>query len=293
MKKRPSGLLLLHIAVLAFALSSVIARSITWPSVMIAWGRVALSSTFLFLLLRQQGVLHRVSDQRDRIRFLIAGVLLAAHWTTFTLSVKEGSVAIATVTFAAFPMFTAFLEPIFFRETFKAKDFLFAAIMLVGVILLAEPSALTAERTIGIVYGMIASFTYALLSLMNRDLGARYPGEKVSFREQSVAFVVLTPALFFYPIHFDLQNLARITLLGILCTAIAYSLFVNALKTVRVQTAGLVSGLETVYAIAFAALLLGESPTRGELIGGAIVLGVALISTLQANREELSGLDEQ
>ena len=40
--------------------------------------------------------------------------------------------------------------------------------------------------------------------------------------------------------------------IGFVCTAIAYSLYVSAQKGVRAQTAGIISGMETVYGIIFA-----------------------------------------
>ena len=66
--------------------------------------------------------------------------------------------------------------------------------------------------------------------------------------------------------------------IGFVCTAIAYSLYVSAQKGVRAQTAGIISGMETVYGIIFAFV-----PTVRELIGGAVILGVALYSSLKAD----------
>ena len=73
--------------------------------------------------------------------------------------------------------------------------------------------------------------------------------------------------------------------MGFVCTAFAHSLYVSAQKQVRAQTAGIISGLETVYGIVYALVFLGEIPTARELIGGAIILGVALFTSLQTATE--------
>ena len=73
--------------------------------------------------------------------------------------------------------------------------------------------------------------------------------------------------------------------LGVFCTAFAHSLFVSSLRRVKVQTAGIIAGMESVYGIVLAALVLGMLPTARELIGGAIVLGVSLYTTISENRE--------
>ena len=57
----------------------------------------------------------------------------------------------------------------------------------------------------------------------------------------------------------------------------------QAQKGVRAQTAGIISGMETVYGIIFAFVFLQEVPTVRELIGGAVILGVALYSSLKAD----------
>lgn len=75
----------------------------------------------------------------------------------------------------------------------------------------------------------------------------------------------------------------HVAAIGFVCTAIAYSLYVSAQKGVRAQTAGIISGMETVYGIIFAFVFLREVPTVRELIGGAVILGVALYSSLKAD----------
>ena len=49
------------------------------------------------------------------------------------------------------------------------------------------------------------------------------------------------------------------------------------------QTAGIIAGMESVYGIILAALVLKMPPTARELIGGAIALGVSLYTTISEN----------
>ena len=52
------------------------------------------------------------------------------------------------------------------------------------------------------------------------------------------------------------------------------------LKHVKVQTAGIISSLESVYGILAALVVLKEVPGLRELIGGIIIMGVVFYSTL-------------
>lgn len=80
------------------------------------------------------------------------------------------------------------------------------------------------------------------------------------------------------------QNLAGVAVIGFVCTALAHSLYVAAQKRVKAQTAGLVSGMETVYSILYALVFLGEVPSPRALLGGAVILGVAVLSSLRPVR---------
>ena len=51
------------------------------------------------------------------------------------------------------------------------------------------------------------------------------------------------------------------------------------------ETAGIISGMETVYGIVFALLFLREIPTVRELVGGAVILGIAFYSSLHSEDE--------
>ena len=88
--------------------------------------------------------------------------------------------------------------------------------------------------------------------------------------------MVLFPTFFLLPCRWDAINIAGIAVLGFVCTALAHYLYVHAQKHVKAQTAGIVSGMETVYGILYAMLLLGEYPTAREWLGGTVILFASL-----------------
>ena len=157
--------------------------------------------------------------------------------------------------------------------------------MLAGVLLIVPEFQLGNAMTRGVIWGMIGSFSYAVLSLMNRSFSDRYPGALVSLYEQGTAAVVLLPALFFLHPAFTGRDIAGLIILGVAFTAGAHSLFIEGLKHVKVQTAGIISGLESVYGILAAFFVLREVPGLRELIGGAVILGVVFYSTLDSAKE--------
>lgn len=287
-KERSSlgDLLRIHCAVFFFGLSGVISRGITADSMTITFGRVFFSSITLYIICRASRHTLRLKSRADLIWLVITGAVLALHWFSFIESIRVASVAVGTITFTTYPLFVTFIEPVMFKEKLKLKGVICAVVMLLGVCVLVPLNDLSGFSPAGIAWGMLSSLTYALLSLMNRRFSAVYPGSVVCFYEQSTAAVVLLPFILASVPRVSLTDIGLIAVLGIFCSALAHTLFVSSLRRVRVQTAGIIAGMETVYGIALAALLLGDMPSVRELIGAAIVLGASLYTTLSEKKGE-------
>lgn len=278
------SILHLHIAVMLFGLAGVVGQFVEVPSVMVAMGRVICSSILLFVIAKVKQDSLKLDSKRDYFGIVATGVVLAIHWTTFFQSIQVSSVAIGTITFSTFPLFLTFLEPIVYREKLRLNSVISAVILLLGVAITIPEFSMENQVTLGVIWGMISSLTYAVITLANRYFSGKYEGRIVSFYEQGSAAVVLLPALFLVPTTWRTQDIVGVVIVGCVCTAFAYSLYVSAQKKVKAQTAGIISGMETVYGIVYALIFLGEIPSGREIIGGIVILSVALYASLRKNK---------
>ena len=284
MNDSKKSLLFLHISVMLFGLSGVIGQFVDAPSVVVAGGRVVCSSLLLLVLCLVSRTPLALRSARDYGLVLFTGVVMAIHWTTFFQAIQVSSVAIGTITFSTFPLFLTFLEPLLFHEKIRGRNILGAAVLLIGVLITIPSFSMENQVTIGVLWGMLSSFCYAIMTLSNRYLSSAYPGKTLCLYEQGTVAVVLLPALLLVEVNWTVQTAAGIAVIGFICTAFAYSLYVAAQKNVKAQTAGMISGMETVYGIVYAWIFLGEVPGIRELIGGAIILGVALLFSVQKSQ---------
>jgi len=85
------------------------------------------------------------------------------------------------------------------------------------------------------------------------------------------------------------RDVGLLLALGVLCTALSHTLFIASLRTVTAHTASVVAALEPVYGIALAFVLLGEVPSARTLVGGALIVGAAVIATRRAGRDAAPG----
>lgn len=281
MDKKNKDLLQIHFAVLLFSISGLFAKFILLPSIIIALGRVFFSSIFLYFLILYLKEDIKLKNKQHYFYLSLMGVILAIHWSAFFQSIQISTVAIGLLTFCTFPVFVSFLEPYFFKEKLKLSNCVIAIITALGATLVVPSLKLGDNLTQGFLWGMVSSFTYAILSMLNRKYVKQYSSIKISFYEQFVATIVLIPFLIVQKPVFTLKDILLLILLGVVFTAISHSLFINGLKNVKVQTASIISCLEPVYGIILAIFLLGELPTIKEMFGGIIILGAAFYSTLR------------
>ena len=278
------NILFLHIAVMLFGLSGVIGQFVEISSVMVALGRVISSSLLLILIAIAKKDTLKLSSKKDYGLIILTGIVMAVHWTTFFQSIQVSSVAIGTITFSTFPLFLTFFEPLIFHEKLRRQNIFTAVTLMIGVIITIPEFSIENNTTVGIIWGMVCSFTYAIMTLANRYFSSRYTGRIICLYEQGTAAIVLLPALFIMKTQWRIPDIIGVAFIGFICTAFAYSLYVSAQKNVKAQTAGIISGMETVYGILYALLFLGEIPSGRELVGGAVILGVAMYSSLKNDK---------
>lgn len=265
-----------------FGLAGVAAQFVEIPAVLVALGRVVCSSLLLLIIAIVKKESLKLNSGKDYCMIILTGAVMAIHWTTFFQSVQVSTVAIGTITFSTFPLFLTFIEPIVFHEKLRSQSVLSAILLLIGVMITIPEFSMENHTTIGIIWGMVSSLSYAILTLANRYFSPRYAARTVCLYEQGSAAIVLLPALFLVKTTWRPLDLAGIAFVGFICTAFAHSLYVSAQKSVRAQTAGIISGMETVYGILYALLFLGEVPSIRELAGGIVILGVAMYSSIKA-----------
>lgn len=278
MAKR-KDLIQIHIAVFLFGLAGLFGKLVKHPALIIVLGRVFFGAIALFLLYAYRRQSIRLKNRKDYLWFSLFGLILAVHWLTFFHSIKISSVAIGLLTYSTFPIFTAFLEPYFFKEKLLWRDFLLAIITFAGVVLVIPSFELGNEMTQGAMWGIVSGATFAILSILNRKYVADYQGSLIALYQDTVASILLLPFFFILKPSISGLDLGLLVLLGFLFTAFSHTIFINGLQTVKAKTASVIASLEPVYGILGAILLLAEVPSQQEIIGGLIILGATFYAT--------------
>ena len=285
---RRRALVQVHVAVFLFGLAGLFGKLLVWPATAIVLGRTGLAAVALGAWLLWQRQPRRPATRRDGWGLALLGLLLAFHWVSFFRSIQLSTVAIGLLTFSSFPVFVTVLEPIFHGSRWRWRDGGTALLVVLGVALVVPEYRLGAATTLGAMWGLLSGFSFALLQLLNKGYRQRYSALAIAWYQNLFACLSLVGWILVSPLPafaVTVRDWGWLLVLGVLCTAVAHTLFIESLAVLRTQVASVISGLEPVYGIGLAALLLGEIPTLRTLAGGGLILGTTMVASWQGSQE--------
>jgi drug/metabolite transporter (DMT)-like permease len=271
-----AGLTAVNIAAVIFGSSALFGKLDVSP-VWIVAGRAAFAATTLMTI----ALIRRASfraESGDIAKIVGAGILLALHWVTFFKSVQDSGVAVATLTFATFPLFTILFDSISRRrppdviEVASGLTIVFAMLVLVGRGL---PAVAMAQQ--GAVAGLSSAVLFAAFSVVSRQLGQKLNAVALSLYQNVTVVLFLLIALPFEARQPHGNDWAIIAVLGVFATALMHQLYFFSLKRLPVAVCGGFVALEPVYAIIFAAFLFSEPIGLIAVLSGALIIGATLI----------------
>ena len=278
---RTLALLALHAAVLLFGFAALFGKWLALSPLLIVFARTAVAAGALGLV--------RLAAPSERRVFalplLANGAVLALHWVSFFAAVQVSSVATGLLGYASFPLFALLLEPAPARARWSARELGVVAGVMAGLVLMVPEFSLGNRTVAGLLWGVLSGFTFALLAVLNRRHAARRPAIDIAYWQNLCAAAALLPlaplALEALPDGGALggREVALLLALGLVCTALAHTLFIASLREVTARTASVVAALEPVYGIALAFVLLGERPDARVLVGGTLIVAAALVAT--------------
>ncbi|MBX3124724.1 MAG: DMT family transporter [Nitrospira sp.] len=277
-----SGLIAINLAAIIFGTAALYGRLDIAPLWIVtmrgAFAAVALAA--VGLLSGGLGLLPTIAQLK---RLLVTGILLAIHWVTFFQSVQLAGVAIATLTFAVFPLFTVLLETMKARRRPSLLELGAGVAIVAAVALLVDTKDSDATLT-GTIVGLGSALAFAVFGIEAQILTTEITPLMVSLIQNLVVSLSLTPLLAFSsPAPKTTTDWLCLLLLGVVTTAFMHQLYLFALKRLSATTCSGFIALEPVYAIVFAAVFFGEPLTLWVVVSGVLIIGASVV-LLRAER---------
>ena len=277
-------LLLLIIGTIFISTSGALGKFIDMPTPVIIWWRSALAALFLLIFCLYKGINLKIKNSKDRQTFIVAAVLMGAHWITYFYALKLSNVAIGMLSIFTFPVIIALLEPLFSKTKLDPIHIVLGLIVLLGIYILAPEFNLESSHLQGILFGVLSAFCYAVRILILKGHVANYNSTMLMFYQVVIITIILAPSLYFM----DTTNISTqypyVILLAFITTAVGHTLFVNSLKYFKASTASIIGSIQPVIGIIIAYFFLKEIPTIHTFVGGTLILATVIIESIRSNK---------
>ncbi len=234
-------------------------------------------------------------SRRKLLQVCLQGFILTLNWFLFLTAIDLTDVATAELLAYTGPVFVAVLAPYVTREPLDRRVIAPIALALTGIVVIVAPHGVSLSSNRQIVGALLAfgsALTYAALLLRSKKILRGISSGALMLVEYTVASLVLSPFVLAAYARGDVpstpQAYAALVALGVVHTALAGFLFLGGLRHVRTDHAAVLTYVEPVSAVVFAAWLLGEPLTATTIAGGALVLagGISV-----ARIEAVSGVE--
>jgi len=264
MKEPLRSYLALHFSIILFGFTAILGAVISLSALPLVWWRILLTVISLGFFAKLTAVFKQVSTKN--ILFICGtGGIVGLHWLTFYGSIKASNASVGVLALAATPLFTAFLEPLVQKRKVNIIEIMLSILIIPGMILIVR--TLPTKFLDGFLIGLFSAFLASLFSSLNQKLTLLSDAVTITFLELGSALILLTFALPFWLafnpkeafIPQGTYDWMYVALLAFVCTSLAYSLTLHAMKQLSAFTVSLSMTLEPVYGIAFAWFLLNEN----------------------------------
>ena len=245
-----------------------------------------LIGTYL-LITRQRIAFERIG--RELPLLLFSGVAMGFNWILLFEAYKYTTVSSATLSYYFAPVLVTAVSPFLFKERLTARQILCFGMSTLGIVMITGVSGASGSGTdlIGILFGLGAALLYACVILINKFI-RNVTGIHRTLLQFLAAIAVLLPYVLStsgVTLHaMDAAGWLCLLIVGLVHTGVTYCMYFSALRHLPGQKAAILSYIDPLVAVLISVLVLRESMTLMQLIGGALILGFTLLNELSPSR---------
>lgn len=283
-QSRFGNLFLLHLVVFIFGFTGILGRLIETSSDVMVWWRMIIGSIVIAIFVYSTGKIKK-NLSVNALKYSLVGLIIAAHWMTFFEAIKQSNVSVTLACLSAGSLFTAVLEPLFFKRRIDKYELFFGLLVVSGLFMIFS---FETEYKVGIALALTSAFLASLFTTINGKLIQKDNPYRISLVEMIAGAVGITIFLFFQgKLNISVFQLPPmdwvwIIILGTVATAFAFVVSVKVMEEISPFTVSLTINLEPVYGIILAFFIFGSSEkmTWGFYAGTVLILAALYLNAL-------------
>jgi len=212
-------------------------------------------------------------------------------------AVRRTSVAVAMFLLFLMPVWVALVAPRVFRSPREPMVWPALGLALTGLAVMLLPDLLGEGMRLsaaGLLAALFTGFGYAAYAISVKGLTKMVSNATISTAEAAgdTLFVLPFAIWQFATTGYALESRDWIAaaVMGVVCTAVAYTLWIEGTRRVRVEHVTILGYVEPVAGPLYAVFLVGQMPTVWTLIGGALILAAGLVIVVFGREEDASAV---
>ncbi len=282
--------LMLIISMTIFGTIGLFVRNIAVSSGEVALYRAILAALLIgvFLIATKQKIPFK-NIKKEIPLLVLSGVAMGFNWILLFEAYKYTTVSVATLSYYFAPVIVTLVCPLLFKEKMTLKQFVCFVMSTVGIVLITGVGDLSGSNRhfTGILFGLGAACLYATVILINKFI-KNVEGIHRTFLQFLAAIVVLVPyvGLTGGVTVEKLDGIGWICLLvvGLVHTGVTYCLYFSSLKELPGQKAAILSYIDPLVAVFVSVLILNESMSFPQIVGGILILGFTLWNEISVSK---------
>ena len=291
---RKNKLISLHIMVIFLGFTGVLGKLITLETPYLVWHRmfIAFIALFIFLFIKKQ---IKTIKKKDILPLLGIGTIVALHWFFFFGAIKVSNISVAVICLATASLFSAFLEPLFFKRKLLGYELIFGIIVFVTLtfMLYEKPENNDINYFLGYVYGIASAFLGTLFTMFNGKYINKVDAAKITMVEMlggvmiiSLYFILIGDFSVFTTI-ISLNDFIYLILLGTICTAGIFVWMTEIMRHITPYALIMAINLEPIYSIIIGLIIFNETEIMNLsfYIGSSVILFIVFLDGFIKNKK--------
>lgn len=269
-----NGFIMVIISMLIWGSLGIFVRGINQPSEIIVFFRVSIAFIFMlamYVIKNKKGMEIKKIRKNTLLKLIISGIFISLNWMFFFKALKTTTVAAATLSYYTSPVIVTVLSVFLLKEKINIKAVIALFLSFLGIfIMIFNSNNMSNFNITGVIYGLIAALFYALTILSVKKL-EEVSSEKIIIFQMGVASVLFLPFLKnMNPL--DLKSTAFLLIIGVVHTCFALFIYFEGVKKIKIQYVSILSYIDPLSSVVFAAVILYEIPSIATIIGGLLIL---------------------
>ncbi|HEX7714253.1 MAG TPA: DMT family transporter [Bacillota bacterium] len=279
-------------AVLLWSISFVATKIAfkAFPPLTLGALRFILAAWLLAILLWMQRGFIRPT-RNDLGSLLMSGILgITMYFSMENYGVKLATAADASLIVAAYPAITMVLEMVFYRVSISRVRFLGVGLAMFGLYLIIRESTNIGGpyRLLGDVILAATGIVWSFYNFITRKIANKYPTILITFYQTLAGAVAFIPLALAERKQWRMpgpDSLFALLYLGLFCSVAAFLLYAYGLRKMASSSAVTLMNLVPVFGVCFSVLLLHESISIVQVLGGLIVIAGIILGIRQIKQD--------